>query len=127
VGWLASFVRNLLRAIDMLPFGYATGLVAGLADPWGRRLGDRVANTIVVHAARERATAILPEAAPYASSAPLRPAEQAAVIAFAERAATLTPERQIELADIAEPVTGARGPLGVTRLAGIANWLLGHR
>ena len=29
VGWLASIVRNLLRTVDFLPFGYATGLVAG--------------------------------------------------------------------------------------------------
>ena len=49
------------------------------------------------------------------------------MIAFAERAPRLTPDRQRELADIAEPATGARGDLGVRRLAGIANWLLGRR
>src|SRR3546814_7772050 len=32
VGWLASIVRNLLRAVDALPVGYGFGLVASLAD-----------------------------------------------------------------------------------------------
>ena len=57
----------------------------------------------------------------------LRPAEQAAVDEFAERASRLTPERQVELADIAEPLTGLRGADGVVALQGIANWLLGRR
>ena len=55
-GWRA-FTRNLLRVVDMLPFGYAAGLVASLVDPWGRRLGDMVAGTLVVHEARDARTA----------------------------------------------------------------------
>ena len=51
VGWMASFLRNLMRTVDMLPFGYAFGLAASLADPWSRRLGDVVARTMVVHVA----------------------------------------------------------------------------
>jgi uncharacterized RDD family membrane protein YckC len=62
VGWLAAFTRNLLRTVDMLPFGYATGLIASLADPWGRRLGDMVAGTLVVHNARPHD----PQARPWA-------------------------------------------------------------
>jgi len=49
VGWLAAFTRNLLRVVDMLPLAYAAGLVSSLVDPWGRRLGDMVAGTLVVH------------------------------------------------------------------------------
>ena len=49
VGWLAAITRNLLRTVDMLPFAYATGLVASLDAPHGRRLGDMVAGTLVVH------------------------------------------------------------------------------
>ena len=127
VGWLAACVRNLMRTVDMLPFGYACGLLAGLADPWGRRLGDLVAGTMVVHAPKERTLPPLSGEDVHAPAVPLRPAEQAAVIAFAERAPLLTPERQAELADIAEPATGTRGELGVRRLAAIANWLLGKR
>lgn len=127
IGWMASFVRNLMRTVDMLPFGYGAGLVASLADPWSRRLGDMVAGTLVIHAPRDRSRAQALEIAPHAPAAPLQAHEQLAVIAFAERAHALTPERQRELADIAAPVTGVRGEPGVLRLLGIANWLLGRR
>ncbi|WP_267120679.1 RDD family protein, partial [Xanthomonas sacchari] len=32
VGWMAAITRNLLRTVDMLPFGYAVGLIACLFD-----------------------------------------------------------------------------------------------
>ena len=57
----------------------------------------------------------------------LQPGEQRAVVAFGERAPLLTPARQVEVADLAEPLTGARGEAGVLRLYGMANWLLGRR
>ena len=127
VGWLAAITRNLLRTVDMLPFGYATGLVACLADPHARRLGDMVAGTLVVHNEREPGHTTAPINAVLAPSVALRPAEQAAVVAFGERAPALTPGRQEELADLVEPLTGSRGQAGVLRLYGIANWLLGRR
>ncbi len=127
VGWLAAIVRNLLRTVDMLPFGYMAGLVASLADPHGRRLGDMVAGTLVVHDERERGHAPAPANAVMAPPMALRPAEQVAIVAFGERAPRLTPARQAELADIVEPLTGVRGQAGVQRLYGMANWLLGRR
>jgi len=126
IGWLASFARNLLRTVDMLPFGYATGLVASLSDPYSRRLGDMVADTVVVHVPRESGdTAAV--ASPTPPSVPLLASEQAAVIAFAERAPRLTPARQVELAELAEPLLEVRGELAVTRMYAIAAWLLGRR
>ena len=127
VGWLPAITRNLLRTVDMLPFGYAAGLIACLADPHARRLGDMVAGTLVVHNEREREAAAAPVNAVLAPSAGLQPAEQAAVVAFGERAPMLTPARQEELANIVEPLTGSRGQSGVLRLYGMANWLLGRR
>ena len=130
VSWLASFTRNLLRVVDLLPALYATGLVTSLADPWGRRLGDMVAGTLVVHVASDDFSGAEGHAAPAPPLAPavtLLPHEQSAVVGFAERAPMLTHERQVELADLAEPLVGARGPLAVARLYGIANWLLGRR
>jgi uncharacterized RDD family membrane protein YckC len=44
----ASLVRNLLRAVDMLPGSYVVGLVAIVASPKSQRLGDLAAGTIVV-------------------------------------------------------------------------------
>ena len=127
VGWLAAITRNLLRTVDMLPFGYAAGLVASLADAHGRRLGDMVAGTLVVHDALEHEQVHAPVGTVLAPSIALQPAEQVAVVAFGERAASLTPARQEELADIAGGLTGARGQAGVLRLFGMANWLLGRR
>lgn len=127
IGWMASFVRNLMRTVDMLPFGYGAGLVTSLADPWSRRLGDMVAGTLVIHAPRDRVLVQTIEIVPLAPAVALQTHEQVAVIAFAERAHTLTDARQQELADIVAPVSGARGEAGVLRLLGIASWLLGRR
>lgn len=127
VGWLAAFTRNLLRVVDMLPFGYACGLVASLADPWGRRLGDMVAGTLVVHdAGEDHLSPVLQPVAPMASPVPLLPHEQAALIAFAERAPRLGIGRQEELAELAEPLVRARGAVAVQRLHAIASALLGR-
>jgi uncharacterized RDD family membrane protein YckC len=127
VGWLGSIVRNLLRTVDFLPIGYGVGLVASYADPWGRRLGDMVGKTMVIHAPRDRQTLRPPAEGAYAPLHPLQPQEQMAVIAFSERAATLTQERREELAGIAAPVVGMGGAIGVLRLQAVANWLLGRR
>jgi uncharacterized RDD family membrane protein YckC len=127
VGWLAAFVRNLLRVVDMLPFGYTLGLIASFADPWGRRLGDMVAGTLVVHDSRPHTPDAAPVSAALAPPVSLQPHEQAALVAFAERAPQLTVARQVELAELASPWIGAHGEVAVNRLYGIANWLLGRR
>ena len=44
-----AIARNVLRAIDFLPAGYAVGLVCMMLNKYSRRLGDYVAGTIVVH------------------------------------------------------------------------------
>lgn len=126
VGWVASFARTLLRTVDFLPFFYGIGLVTCYADPWNRRVGDLVARTLVIHELRRSAHRPAEHPGIFAPLAPLQAQEQAAVIAFADRARALTPERQEELADIAAPAVGAGGALGVRRLHGVANRLLGR-
>ncbi|WP_129632257.1 RDD family protein [Candidatus Oscillochloris fontis] len=44
----ASAIRNLIRIVDFLPFGYGLGAVVMFADPRSRRLGDLAAGTLVV-------------------------------------------------------------------------------
>ncbi|MBB5878546.1 MULTISPECIES: RDD family protein [Xanthomonas] len=127
VGWMAAITRNLLRTVDMLPFGYAVGLIACLFDAHSRRLGDLVAGTLVVHQPPRADEALPPIASALAPPRPLLPAEQTALIAFAERAPRLTPERQLELAALAQPLTDTPGQAGVLRLYAMANWLLGRR
>jgi hypothetical protein len=127
VGWRASFTRNLLRSVDMLPFGYAVGLVACLADPAARRLGDMVARTLVVHLPDDAEATATPAVAALPPRTPLQPAEQAAIVAFAERAPRLSDARRDELADLAAPLVQARGMQASMRLYAIAAWLLGRR
>ncbi|AWV05854.1 RDD family protein [Marilutibacter maris] len=127
VGWMPAITRNLLRVVDMLPFGYALGLLVSFGDPWGRRIGDMVAGTLVVHDGRSLPPASTPPAEAIAAPVVLLPHEQAALVAFAERAPRLTAARQVELAELASPWLGVRGQTAVQRLYGIANGLLGRR
>ena len=46
-GW-QTFVRNLARPLDMLPFLHLVGLTLIAFDPLARRVGDRLAGTVVV-------------------------------------------------------------------------------
>jgi uncharacterized RDD family membrane protein YckC len=51
-GFLAIFVRNLIRVVDFLPALYGFGLVAIVLSPRSQRLGDIAAGTYVVRAPR---------------------------------------------------------------------------
>lgn len=53
-GGTALLLRNLLRLVDLL-----VGVFLVAADPWGRRLGDRLAGTLVIHEPRPRQGATL--------------------------------------------------------------------
>ena len=127
MGWLASFTRNLLRTVDMLPLFYATGFAACLADPGARRIGDMVAGTLVIHRLPEQRASAAPNVPPSAPPFALQPAEQAAVVAFAERGPQLGDARRDELADLASQLAGATGERASMRLYAIANGLLGRR
>src|SRR5258708_28946377 len=47
-----SLVRNIVRVIDFAPAFYGVGAAVSLFDPARRRLGDIVANTLVIREAR---------------------------------------------------------------------------
>jgi uncharacterized RDD family membrane protein YckC len=126
VGWTASAVRNLIRAADFLPFGYATGLLCCLGDADFRRLGDLAAGTVVVHAERAAPPFAAPPAPPLRPPMALTVEEQRAVLAFAERSVSLTPERARELAGLVPGLSGG-GPDATERLRGIAAWIAGRR
>ena len=48
IGWSASLIRNLLRFVDMLPFGYFLGAISCLQHPHFKRLGDIFPNVVHV-------------------------------------------------------------------------------
>ena len=52
-------VRNLLRTIDFLPFGYAVGGATALLSAHNRRIGDMVAGTIVAREKHEAGQRVL--------------------------------------------------------------------
>jgi uncharacterized RDD family membrane protein YckC len=123
-----ALTRNLLRAVDFLPFFYGTGFVAMLLSRDFKRLGDLVAGTIVVYGERPGPATQIPEAQPLAPSAPLTLEESRAVLDYAVRVATLTPERAEELAQIPARLTGtADGVLARQRLLRLANHVIGRR
>ena len=49
LSFLDSFVRNILRVVDALPFGYMAGMVIIFLEQYNRRLGDIVGDTLVIH------------------------------------------------------------------------------
>src|SRR6188508_2543724 len=59
ISFMDSVLRNLLRGADFLPFGYVIGLFVMAGDSRFRRLGDRVAGTLVVVEERARVAAPL--------------------------------------------------------------------
>lgn len=44
-----SIIRNLVRLVDFMPFGYGFGLITMFVNDQSRRLGDLAAGTLVVH------------------------------------------------------------------------------
>ncbi|HMT94273.1 RDD family protein [uncultured Thiothrix sp.] len=122
----ASVVRNLLRVVDFLPFFYGFGLASTLLSKRFQRLGDLAANTVVLHKSlpvlSQREISASPEPANVSLSLP----EQQALILFAQREATLTAERQQELAQFtASLVNHKTDP--AAHLRSIASWLLGKQ
>lgn len=125
VGWSESVLRNFLLVADFLPLLYLAGLVTMFLDSSFRRLGDLAAGTLVVYADAPRpGSAALPGVTPLAPRVALTLEEQAAVIAFAERAPSLTEERALELARIPEPLSAGDDP--PAQLRAIAAHLLGR-
>jgi uncharacterized RDD family membrane protein YckC len=126
----ASFTRNLLRVADFLPFLFGAAIVSMLVRKDCKRLGDLAAATIVVHQPPRPQKVKLDDVAPVIPVVPLAPRDQAAVVALAARAPTLTAERLDELAALAACVSGDRGRAGpnvTRRVLGVAQWAMGKR
>lgn len=127
VGWRASLIRNLLRFADFLPFLFALAVLSMLYSGRFQRLGDLAAGTVVVWRQKPAAAHPIPGHAPVEPPCRLSPEEQRSLINFAERLQQLSPERQVELADLLQPLTGKTGETGLQRLLGMANYLAGQR
>jgi len=127
VSWTASILRNLLRVVDFLPSCYMTGLVSCLFSRRFQRLGDLVADTMVVYSHPDAAPVFQPaESLPVPAVVPamaLSWEERACIIRYNENLGMWSESRREELAGQLSVLTGSSGPEGVQRLAGIGTWL----
>ena len=125
IGFAESLLRNLLRAADFLPAGYALGVLVAAVDPRFRRLGDLAAGTMVVVERRQPvlpAVEIKPAVQPRELEAiPLKPPvnhdELEAIELFLRRAAELNVSREQELAELVAPVFARRMQVGYRNAA----------
>ena len=120
-----SFIRNLLRTADFLPFFYASGLISMMSTREFRRLGDLAAGTLVIHRPPEQNRDQLPNVLPQTPTTYLEGEDQTAIIDFTRRHDQLSEARQQELANILEPVIHTSGESAVNKLRGMGVWLLG--
>jgi uncharacterized RDD family membrane protein YckC len=121
-------IRNLMRAVDMLPFLYGFAIVSMLMRRDVRRLGDLAAGTLVVYCDRPSPIGDFGPGEPVPPSVPLTIRQQTAIAAFGWRAARLTAERAEEIAVLAaDAVPGAQDSAVAVRLVGIARWQHGQR
>jgi len=88
-------IRNVIRIIDFLPYGYAIGLAVLFLNGKGRRLGDLAAGTVVVKDSASLPLWQLPGA--FRPSVPPPPPGPAAPAAPAAPAITFTPASPAEL------------------------------
>jgi uncharacterized RDD family membrane protein YckC len=115
IGFLDSVLRNLLRAADFLPMGYVVGATVMAADARFRRLGDRVAGTMVIVEDRVRVSEplrLVPPATPaewqgWPSRVVLSATEREALELFLRRR-DLSVARRQELAAMVAPLWARR-------------------
>jgi uncharacterized RDD family membrane protein YckC len=107
----ASFLRNLLRFADTFMFLYLIAFICILASPGFRRLGDWVADTLVVYADKARSRFIspvfrrsdMPWLSDFSAVSPSRQLgyeEKQAVLMFARRYPLLGKARSDEVAGL---------------------------
>ncbi|MBJ2284969.1 RDD family protein [Pseudomonas haemolytica] len=125
IGWSASLIRNLLRFVDMLPFGYFLGAISCLQHPHFKRLGDLAAGTLVIYRELPLVRPRIPQAAALRLPFALELSEQRAILGFAERQAELSNERVHELAAILAAPLQVSPARAVEQLNGVARGLLG--
>lgn len=130
----ASLVRNLLRAVDLMPAAYGFALLCLLVRHDFKRLGDLAASTLVVYRPERKAAPEWPSAKPQPPTTTPNFAQQRALMHLAGRCGRLTTARADELASLVVPVLWPRDRRGDPHFAspseraiGVARWLRGDR
>lgn len=132
ISFADSAIRNLVRIVDFLPFGYGIGLTAMLINGNWKRLGDLAAGTLVVKTSRKkleitdidsgesiRSINISPQGFQYDDWIQLNmvtDAELSMIREYLSRRSTLSVPRRIELAQtIGRPIVEKMGGDSSTR------------
>lgn len=121
-----SFLRNLLRTADFMPFAYLFGIVSMLLNKDFKRLGDLAAGTLVVHAPEVKSDFQESPRIVRLSHA-LTLEEQKAFLAFSERTQYLSEDRQLELTAILKPILPDDKSSPVEQTLAIAQGLRGSK
>jgi len=127
VSWSSSFIRNLLRSVDFMPFGHFFGFASCMLNKDFKRLGDLSAGTVVVYADAYTAIPRPISVEPVAPPIRLFPGEQRSILDFYERVGTLSSERTAELGHILSGITLKSDDKSAAAVLGYANWILGRR
>jgi len=124
--WQASLTRNLLRVVDFFPFFYITGLICVLCNRQFKRLGDLVAGSLVVYKEEgKKLNSIELTHTPRALPFPFSAGEQRTLLHFQDRQQDISTGRQVELANILEPVINCKDQAAVDLLNEYAAWVRG--
>lgn len=141
VGIMQSIIRNLFRQIDtlflsapalmflgfpavLIPLGLP-GLFFVLFSKNFRRLGDHLADTIVIHTSEPRVASFQGSNSSTAVPARLTLQDQKLLLAFQDRSAEFSDDRKIELAEVLQPLHGLQGEQALEACFGYANAIRG--
>ena len=125
VGFASGFLRCLLFWIDILPGFGSVGAISILSSRNSQRLGDMVADTLVVY----RSPPVVPEvesipAPPVRPGLLLQREEQLAFMGYADRHQQLSAARQNEVTASLAELEACQGSPGTASFAlGVARWL----
>ena len=120
----ASVLRNLFRFVDVLPLCIPALVSMTMSDGF-RRIGDHVADTVVVYSARQSRTAKSVPSAARPLPVSLNNQEQLLLTDFHDRAGTLSSARATELAELLQPLHGETGQKAVDAVNGYAAGIRG--
>lgn len=141
VGVMQSIIRNLFRQVDtlflsipalmflgmpaaLIPLGLP-GLFFVLFSKNFRRLGDHLADTIVIHTTEPRVATYQGSSKSTVVPTTLTLQDQRLLLAFHDRSAEFSDERKIELAEVLQPLHGLQGEKAVEACLGYANTIRG--
>ncbi|MCY3885887.1 MAG: RDD family protein [Gammaproteobacteria bacterium] len=120
-----SLLRNLLRFLDVMLF-CVPALVSMSMSKGFKRIGDHVADTVVIYTDVGIKRKAPKDAVGAAFPVKLNRSEQSAITDFQDRVSSLSGPRSQELAEILEPIHGSTGDDAVRAVLKYANGIRGN-